>query len=318
MKLQTKIETENRKTGCNFLPTFTIMNTREQFIGHLDMRFSDFFGAETKILQEEPVSGGDINQCHLLRTTRGDFFMKTNGSIFGLDFFEKEAQGLVALADAGVIKVPRPLFDGKFHQQVFLVMEFLPGGAPSASFWQDFGNAMAALHRHSRESFGFGHTNYIGRLHQRNEPHASWAEFYAEERILPLTAKALERGLLHAHEAELAEALCSRLGSLIPAERPALLHGDLWKGNFMSISDGSPAIFDPSVYYGHREMDLAMTLLFGGFEREFYETYESAFPLHPGWRERTELFQLYPLLVHLLLFGGHYRADVCRILGKFA
>lgn len=293
------------------------MNTRERFIAHIDQRFSEFFGADTRVLQEEPVAGGDINQCRLLRTTRGDFFMKSNASIFGLDFFEKEARGLVALADTGVIKVPRPLFDGKFHQEVYLVMEFLPGGAPSPGFWEDFGSAIAALHRHGHGTFGYEYPNYIGRLHQRNGPHAAWADFYAQERILPLAAMALERGLLGPEEARLAEDLCGRFGDLMPAESPSLLHGDLWKGNFICGANGRPAIFDPSVYFGHREMDLAMTRLFGGFGDGFYDAYEAAFPLQPGWRERSDLFQLYPLLVHLLLFGGHYRAEVGAVLQRY-
>ena len=293
------------------------MNTRQQFLTHVELRFTEFFQAETKILGETNVTGGDINQCHLLETTRGRYFMKVNASIFGLDFFEKEARGLVMLADAGVIKVPRPLFDGKFHQQVYLVMEHLQKGDAANDCWVRFGEAMAALHKHSRPAFGLDYPNYIGRLHQKNDPHKLWSDFYAQERILPLARKAFDKRMLSAEEYEMAEALCGKLRQLIPEEAPALLHGDLWSGNFMSIEGGQMAIFDPSVYYGHREMDLGMALLFGGFDPTFFEAYEAAFPLVDGWRQRTDLFQLYPRLVHLLLFGGQYREEVCRTLKKY-
>ncbi len=294
------------------------MSLHSQFIIHLEERFFDFFKEQTKIASYQPIHGGDINQCFLLETSRGKYFMKVNASLFGLDFFEKEARGLIILANTGSIRVPRPLFDGKFHQQVYLVMEYLEKGDPDPNFWQSFGQSIAALHRNTAEKFGLPFQNYIGRLHQQNNEHEKWSSFYAHERILCLVEKALKRQLIDKNESDMAETICNKLENYIPEEPPALLHGDLWKGNFISQHNGQPAVFDPAVYYGHREMDLAMAQLFGGFDPVFFESYQEAYPLKNGWAERTDLFQLYPLLVHLLLFGGPYRNQVVSILKKYS
>jgi fructosamine-3-kinase len=293
------------------------MDTQARFLSHLRERFTAFFGRQVDIHATTDVTGGDINRCQRLETSAGTFFLKSNAGLFGLDLFEKEARGLVTLANAGEMRIPRPLFDGRFHQQVYLVTEWLEKGERGEGYWSAFGSALARLHRHSSPTFGFEHDNYIGRLHQSNRPHSKWTDFLAQERILPLTQKALERGLLSKEDMDRAESLCGRLSSILPEEPPALLHGDLWSGNCMCLEDGSPALFDPAVYFGHRETDLAMTLLFGGFDDSFYGAYEEVFPLSPGWRDRVGVFQLYPLLVHLLLFGGAYRAQVSGLLSDW-
>jgi fructosamine-3-kinase len=133
-----------------------------------------------------------------------------------------------------------------------------------------------------------------------------------------LVYKAKERQLLDTADVEAAETLCGRLPELVPEEQPALLHGDIWSGNYLVTESGEPAVFDPSVYYGHRETDLAMTRLFGGFDQRFYSSYQESWPLQAGWEQRVPIFQLYPLLVHLLLFGGQYRGQVTEILKKFS
>jgi fructosamine-3-kinase len=294
------------------------MGLHIQFVHHLEERFNDFFREQTKIDSFLPIQGGDINQCFLLETSRGKYFMKVNASLFGLDFFEKEARGLVILANAGAIRVPRPLFDGKFHQQVYLVMEYLQKGNPTQNFWENFGESIAELHKHTQENFGLPFQNYIGRLHQPNNAHAKWSDFYKTERLIFLVEKARNRNLLSPEEISLAEKLCEKIDQVIPEEKPALLHGDLWKGNFIVQENGTAAVFDPAVYYGHREMDLAMAQLFGGFENQFFEAYHASFPLQPGWMNRMEIFQLYPLMAHLLLFGGPYHAQVVSILKKYA
>lgn len=293
------------------------MDTHTRFLSHLEERFTGFFGREVRILGASDVAGGDINQCRMLETTAGRFFLKANAGLFGLDLFEKEARGLVTLANAGELRVPRPLFDGRFHQQVYLVMEWLERGPVSEGYWRWFGTALARLHRHGGPDFGFDHDNYIGRLHQSNKRHARWSDFMAQERILPLARKAFDRQLLSKEDFDRAETLCGRLASIIPDEPPALLHGDLWSGNCMCLADGGPALFDPAVHLGHRETDIAMTILFGGFDESFYRSYEESHPLAPGWRERVGLFQIHPLLVHLLLFGGGYRQRVSGLLQEW-
>jgi fructosamine-3-kinase len=294
------------------------MTLHHGFVQHLEERFQSFFQAPLQITGSAAVQGGDINQCYRLETSRGAFFIKVNASIFGLDFFEKEARGLILLANTGAIRVPRPLFDGKFHQQVYLVMEALTKGEPVADFWERFGTSIAALHGHHADRFGLEYPNYIGKLHQYNQQHDSWHDFYSNERIMRLVYKARDRQMLDSTDVAEAEAICAKLKNLIPEEKPSLLHGDLWSGNYTVADDGAPAVFDPAVYYGHREMDLAMARLFGGFDQRFFAAYETAAPLQPGAAERVPLFQLYPLLVHLLLFGGGYRKQVEDVLHKFA
>lgn len=294
------------------------MNLHPNFVRHLEERFSEFFQAPLTLTDTIPVQGGDINQCFRLETSRGAFFMKVNASLFGLDFFEKEARGLILLANTGAIHVPRPLFDGKFHQQVYLVMEALERGAAGQDFWETFGHSMAALHGHHADRFGLEYPNYIGKMHQDNTWLDQWHNFYANQRIMCNVYKAKERQLLDIAEVEMAENFCSKLQEIIPAEKPSLLHGDLWSGNYIATTDGLPAVFDPAVYFGHRETDIAMARLFGGFDSRFFSAYQEAWPLQPGWEERMPVFQLYPLLIHLLLFGGKYRNLVAETLRKFS
>ena len=286
-------------------------------LAHIQQRFAEFFSSSASIRHYTAVYGGDINRCFVLETDKGNFFMKVNASLFGLDMFEKEARGLMQLADTGSLKIPRPLFDGKFHQQIYLVMEYIQPGQPAPGFWEDFGTGLSQLHRTGNRQFGLEYNNYIGKLPQSNGQHGRWADFYGEERILPLVRKAYESGMLEPEHVAAAERICSKLPAIFPEELPCLLHGDLWNGNFMSGTDGKAALFDPAVYFGHREMDIAMSLLFGGFDRVFYEAYEHHFPLQAGWQQRTGLCQLYPLLVHLLLFGGHYRERVIETIDQY-
>lgn len=286
-------------------------------VAHLQQRFAEFFSSSTSIRQYTAVYGGDMNRCFMVETDKGNFFIKVNASLFGLDMFEKEARGLIQLADTGAIKVPRPLFDGKFHQQIYLVMEYMQPGQPAPGFWKDFGAGLSQFHRTGNGQFGLEYNNYIGKLPQSNRQHRRWADFYGEERILPLVHKAHESGALEPEHVAAAERLCSKLSAIFPEESPGLLHGDLWNGNFIAGTDGKAVLFDPAVHFGHREMDMAMSLLFGGFDRTFYEAYEHHFPLQPGWQQRATLCQLYPLLVHLLLFGGNYRERVVETIDQY-
>ncbi|HLO79925.1 MAG TPA: fructosamine kinase family protein [Chitinophagaceae bacterium] len=294
------------------------MLINQNFQLHLTTCFSNFFNEPVEVTHGESAPGGDISQTYILHTSKGKFFIKVNAALFGLDFFEKEARGLATLANAGTLKVPRPLFDGKFHQQIYVVMEYLEKGSPSEDFWSDFGRSIAAMHKHTREQYGLDYDNYIGKLHQLNENRPTWHEFYSSQRIMPLVYKAEKIKMLTAETVHHAEQMCAKLSTLIPEEKPALLHGDLWKGNFMVYQTGKAAIFDPSVFYGHREFDLAIARLFGGYEDSFYQAYDEVYPLTPGHMERVDIFQLYHLLVHLLLFGGHYKEDVKNILKKYS
>ncbi len=265
------------------------------------------------------VYGGDIN--HAARVTLRDgeqVFVKWNRRV-GTDFFQAEAEGLRALAAARAIRVPAVLAVGA--ETPFLALEWIEPGGRSLmgdEFAERLGHELAALHNCIAEAHGFPHDNYIGSLPQPNARTTSWAEFYAEQRIGAQMTIARQRGMLPpAREAGL-----RRLQEWLPvflddAEiQPSLLHGDLWGGNYMVSAEGDPVLIDPAVYYGHREVDLAMTELFGGFPPGFYSAYNEVYPLD-GYERRRLLYQLYPLLVHMNLFGGGYAARVDAIIRHY-
>jgi fructosamine-3-kinase len=201
------------------------------------------------------------------------------------------------------------------ERPAFVVLEWIETGAPRSDHDEQLGRGLAALHRSGAGGFGFEEDNFIGRLHQSNTRHASWASFYAEERIGAQVRLGRKSQRLPAQVAAGLDELLLELPSLCgPEEPPARLHGDLWAGNALVDAAGAPCIIDPAVYGGHREMDLAMMRLFGGFSARVFEAYEEAWPLAPGHRERIDLYQLYPLLVHVNLFGGSYVGSVERAL----
>ena len=262
-----------------------------------------------------PVSGGDINSAYAVDTTEGKLFIKLNSASDYPGMFKKEAEGLNALHKATTLKIPTVIAYGEIQDQQYLILEWLEKSSPSSNFWQQFAEGLVQLHKTTHTHFGFLSSNYIGSLVQENKQTGTWAEFYETQRIMPLTQKLFDERSFHKEDVQNAERLCSKLGYIFPSEPPSLLHGDLWGGNYMAVrnstSDVLPSIYDPAVYYGHREMDIGMTLLFGGFNNRLYETYLSLFPLESDWRKRVSLTQLYPLLVHAILFGDTYVSQ-CR------
>ncbi|MHC1706793.1 MAG: fructosamine kinase family protein [Bacteroidales bacterium] len=264
-----------------------------------------------------PLSGGCINQSYRLETTHGQFFLKYNLSSRYPGMFETEAMGLELLRDAGEIRVPEPILTSGVSDYSFILQEFISQTAYADNFWQDFGRRLARLHRHNHSIFGLDHDNYIGSLHQSNLPHADWISFFIEERLDRQIKLGLDEGNIPKSLLKNIEILYQRLPEIIPVEPPSLLHGDLWSGNFITDAKGDPCLIDPAVYYGHREVDLAMTKLFGGFNVSFYEAYNDVYKLEPGWKERMEIHNLYPLLVHVNLFGGGYLSSVESIIRRF-
>jgi protein-ribulosamine 3-kinase len=264
-----------------------------------------------------PVSGGDINEAYRLESARGQVFLKLNRTPQAQAMFEAEAQGLALLAAPGALAVPLVLGTGAAGLYAFLLLEYVHEGARGQDFWQAFGAGLAELHRTPQAGFGLDHDNFIGSLPQRNRPHPDWPSFYAAERLLPQLELARSQGLLQQGDEQQLSRLCARLPELCPDEPPALIHGDLWSGNFLAGSAGQPFLIDPAACYAHREMDLAMSRLFGGFAPEFYRAYHEAYPLAPGLEERLEAYQLYYLLVHVNLFGQSYVPGVRRILKTY-
>lgn len=267
-----------------------------------------------KIVQIKPQSGGDINVAAIVCTDcEQSYFLKWNEKAPN-DMFESEAAGLLLLNNAGSkLIIPKVIAVGL----KFLVLSLVKEVVESKNKAFQFGQELAAIHKFSNPYFGLDYDNYIGKLRQRNSQSRNWAEFFIEQRIAPQIEMGIEKGLF-------ASSIRTTLGKLqkvveneFPTEKPALVHGDLWSGNYMFTEAGT-SIYDPAVYFGHREMDIAMTKLFGGFSAEFYEGYESEFPLEVGFEARQELCNLYPLLVHANLFGGSYVHASQRIINHYA
>ncbi|HTR81247.1 MAG TPA: fructosamine kinase family protein [Bacteroidota bacterium] len=257
-----------------------------------------------------PIGGGSIST--VMRATLADgesVFVKTAPQ--SKDIFVKEGNGLRELAKSAAIKVPRVLF----VDEEILILEYLPSQAPSnrKKFFQVFGEKFSRLHRTTSPTFGFSEDNYIGSTPQPNTPPAfSWREFYFTRRLEFQYRLAEKNGYADSTLAKLFGEVGRAIDRLIPedGEPPALLHGDLWRGNFLCLENNAPALIDPAVYYGHREADLAMTILFGGFDDSFYAAYDEAYPLNPGWQRRGAVYKLYHLFNHLNLFGEGYYGQV--------
>jgi protein-ribulosamine 3-kinase len=249
------------------------------------------------ISAEESVAGGCIHDCYRVTIGRSPRFLKTNTSEYA-DAFAAEADGLAALRATGM-RAPEPLGHGVAAGRAYLLLEYLDLNGK-----KDFaalGRMLAAGHRKSGARFGWQRDNYIGSTPQQNGWCNDWSQFWVERRIRPQLEAAKRNGF----------ALPLPEFSVLERHKPApsLLHGDLWSGNAGFTAEG-PVVFDPAVYYGDREADLAMTELFGGFPREFYQAYNEAWPLEEGYQQRTRLYNLYHLLNHLNLFGGGYLGQV--------
>lgn len=272
------------------------------------------------ILRYQPVGGGDINHAVQLHCADGQvLFLKYNPHPQAAAMLRTEAQGLQLLQEAQCIKIPEILDQGQTEGEVaYLLLEYVERGVPHAQFWTIFGHALAQLHHQSKTQFGLDQANFIGSLPQSNHWHSTWVSFYAEERLLPQMQLARDQGRLDQRAAQQLDQLCQRLPELCPHEPPALIHGDLWNGNFLVDTQQHPVLIDPSVAFAHREMDLAMSRLFGGFDARFYQAYQEAWPLEPDFEDRLEVYQLYYLLVHVNLFGGGYVGNVEGILQRFA
>jgi fructosamine-3-kinase len=275
------------------------------------------FDAVVNTLGEEPrrvtaVGGGDINDAWSVTLDGGSrVFVKSN-SRAPVGMFEAEAAGLRYLTEAASsLIVPEVLGVG----QKFLILEHLEAQAGDQA--ESLGRGLAQLHRSAAPCFGLGHDNFIGTLPQANAPLSSWVEFFRVHRIEAQLAMPGARRAYDRSQRAAFDRLICKLPELVgPEEPPARLHGDLWGGNWMTTARG-PALFDPAVYGGHREVDLSMMRLFGGFSPRSFAAYEEAYPLVSGAEERVELYQLYPLLVHLNLFGGGYAESAFRIVQRY-
>ncbi|QGU33630.1 fructosamine kinase family protein [Thermochromatium tepidum] len=266
-------------------------------------RISAATGKPFKIQRQRPVGGGCINRAVVVEDDQRAYFVKLN-TPERLDMFEAESEGLAALAAARAIRVPEPICVGLAGDTSFLAMERLDLSGRLDS--ERAGRQLAQLHRATAERFGWHRDNTIGSTHQLNTPHDDWVSFWRECRLGPQLKLAAANGYRGRLQSD-GERLLSRLETLIGHHPPpSLLHGDLWGGNIGATPEGEPVIFDPAVYHGDREADLAMTELFGGFDARFQAAYRETWPLDPAYAVRRILYNLYHVLNHLNLFGGGY------------
>jgi fructosamine-3-kinase len=271
---------------------------------------------ESNITSFTSLSGGCISNAY--KITSGDnssYFLKYNPSISD-DMFIKEANGLNELAKANAIRVPQVLhFDNEL-----ILLELIQSGSKKKNFFEEFGRQFAEMHKFRSESFGFYEDNFIGSNPQKNIPDEQekddWVSFYFRKRILYQLKLAEKLGNSTEELRKGISKLENKINEIIgdTQGKPSLLHGDLWSGNFMVDETGSAVLIDPAVYYGHREADLGMTKLFGGFSSEFYHSYSEAYPLQDGFVYRENIYKLYHVLNHLNLFGGGYYSQAMSLI----
>jgi len=272
-----------------------------------------------RTLGRRALGGGDISQVERVETDAGTFIVKSHPSP-PPGFFGAEAAGLAALRASGTsLRIPAVVAVSD-DTPAFLVLEDLGAGRPSGGFDEAFGRGLAELHRQRSDRFGFERQTFCGTTTQPNPWTDRWVDFYREARLGHQLDLAERSGQLSPAELRSAGHLLERLDAWIdePAEGPSLIHGDLWSGNLHVSETGAPSLIDPSASFSHREAELGMMQLFGGFGARVYRAYEEAFPLDAGWRERNPLYQLYHLLNHLNLFGGGYRSQVMAVVRRFA
>lgn len=252
-----------------------------------------------------PVAGGDIHRAYRVDSEHGPLFLKTN-SPQHLEGLAAEARGLQALAATGAIRVPGVIAHGLAGGKACLLLQWLALGTPGPAAAGALGRGLAQLHRHGAGGFGFPDDNFIGSTPQPNGWMGDWTDFFRRRRLGYQLELAAGNGL--GFLVPDGERLLDALDVLLDGHRPepSLLHGDLWGGNWGSLADDEPVIFDPAAHYGDRECDLAMTRLFGGFGQLFYDAYEAAWPLPAGAERRCKLYQLYHVLNHANMFGGGY------------
>ncbi len=271
---------------------------------------------QSKIIKENSLSGGCISNAYELIFDSGQkLFLKINSST--TDIFQKEANGLRELKKANAIKIP----DVKLVEDEFILLEMIEGNSKRKTFWEDFGKNFARMHRFSNSSFGFFENNYIGSNPQinNNDKYLNWTDFYFNNRLLFQYKLAEKNGYADAALREGINRIESIISKILSGseEQASLLHGDLWSGNFMVDENGNACLIDPAVYYGHREADLAMTKLFGGFNSQFYSSYNEEWELKEGYEYRENIYKLYHVLNHLNLFGMGYYSQAISLMNSY-
>jgi len=281
---------------------------------HLSTQISQHTGSPFQMTQHSAMGGGCINEAFQVNDGSRRYFVKCNG-IEHSNMFTTEALALNEMLELSPVRVPEPICAGQYGHQAYLVLEYLDlsGRADSARF----GKQLAAMHKISTKQFGWSRDNVIGATPQHNKLTSHWIEFWREQRLQPQLALARKNGYGHALSPATDKLLVDFEHLFVSySPPPSLLHGDLWGGNAAGLADGTPVIFDPALYYGDRETDIAMTHLFGGFDARFYAAYNEAWPLDEGFATRKTLYNLYHILNHLNLFGSGYLGQAVSMTEK--
>ncbi|MBL6446311.1 fructosamine kinase family protein [Fulvivirga sp. 29W222] len=265
-----------------------------------------------------PASGGCINNGGKIEAGKGTFFMKWNDSKSFPRMFTVESKGLSLLAETQCLQIPEvvEVYEGAHHSCI--VMEYIESGPRTKTYWTDLARGLACLHKTSANQYGLKHNNYIGSLQQYNNHEDHWIDFFINNRLQPQVKLAMDHGRLNRSDLKKVSRFEKVIAGILNEEKPALVHGDLWSGNLMIGPLGNPVLIDPAVAYVHRETELAFTQLFGGFDREFYDAYQSIFPMESGYQERFDIYNVYPLLVHVNLFGGGYYQQAMSVVSRFS
>lgn len=267
------------------------------------------------IISVESLSGGDISSAFKISSQNHTIFLKLN-SLKRAKMFRAEAKALTILRKKSQFKIPTLIAQDCLDNYSFLILEFVEMQS-SYKNPEEFARLLAGLHKNTNNSFGLDHDNFIGNLVQHNNPKQDWIEFYVTQRLEIHFKMAFNNGYFSSSDQRSFSEFCENLESFIPKEKPALIHGDLWSGNYKLATNANPVLFDPALYYGHREMDLAMMKLFGGFNPKVFFEYDQNFPLEIEWQERIPIHQLYPILVHANLFGYSYAEQAKTIWKSF-
>lgn len=263
------------------------------------------------------MAGGDISRAYKISTSSQKFFCKIHSGNQAFDMFQSEKDGLDAIRNTKTIAAPQVYFCEAWEKGAFLIMEYVEAERSTDRGMAALGRQLAQLHERECSTFGWNRDNFIGSLPQSNERSGSWSEFYVAERLQPQLELSINRGLLSQMEVPSTGRMLTVIEEMCNNVKPSLLHGDLWGGNYLISSDGTPYLIDPAVYEGHNEVDIAMSMLFGGFGNSFYTAYEEILPTDSYSPDRIKLYQLYYLLVHLNLFGVSYYSSVKAILKSY-
>lgn len=265
-----------------------------------------------------PISGGSINGAFQIATDSNNrWFAKFNDAHHFPHLFVTESRGLSLLQQTGIFHTPNTIACTQIGNTQVLILDWIDEGPQTPAFWHNFGESLARLHQTTSPFFGLEENNYMGALPQDNTPSSEWVEFFMQNRLIPQIQLAANKGLLDKTFLKHFERLYNFLPEIFPPEPPSLLHGDLWSGNFLCNANSAPVLIDPAVYYGHRSIDLGMTTLFGGFDPVFYDAYHHHYPLPANHRLQWQISNLYPLLIHLNLFGRSYLSNIFHTIQHF-